>query len=255
MVCTSVVTMLVTGNNITSWDVLAAGNSSTQLGSDVSSINADLKALETVSNPADFNTYNSGLESKISDADKQFDIISKSPVLKDAQVKKKFQSLKSKWGKYDDFAWSTQKDFKAIGPALVQLYAAQESAAAVNRQGTTSLPVQLDQYQAILDATKKQVSGLKMQNKPDSDLLSALDTYIQASTGNVSQTKADLAARQNAGVIYTDIGATASIAGTYSAAEDAAMNASNAMAVQLDPSSDISALISSLTTLSSRVNQ
>jgi hypothetical protein len=161
--------------------------------------------------------------------------------------------LQSKWANYDDFAWGTQKDYQTIGPALVQLYNAQQSADAVNRAGATSLASQLDQYQSILNSTKSQIAGLKMKTLPDNQLLSALNTYVSDSTANVTQTKADLAAKKSASVIYGDITATAAIAGTYSAAEDAAMNASNDTAKQLDPTNSISALVSALSTLSAHV--
>jgi hypothetical protein len=251
---TATVVMAVSRNTITNWDVAAANNSAAELSADVSEATSNLKTMESATTTTDFTTASVGLASEISDAQKQYNILQTSPVLKDAGTNSKFTPLKAKWSSYASFVQGTSSDYKTLGPLLVGLNSSQQNVLSASRQ-TSNLPAELTQYQSLITTTSQQIAPLKMLTAPDQQMLAALETYIKSSNTSIAQAQTDVSHNKGINVISADITTIAAAAAVFSNTQDSLITSGSSTLMQLDPSNSISTFIAALSDLSNRVNQ
>jgi hypothetical protein len=248
-------TIIATRNSLSSWDVVAAGNSASELSSDTARINTTAKSIVTASSLTDFSAISQTLSKSISDADIQYDILRTSPVLKDAGIATKFTVFRAKWGAYVNYVNGTSADDATLGPLLIELSSSQQSVLAASREASGNMAAELVQYQAVITAIERQTTSLSMQTAPDQQLMSQLQTYVKSSDAGIAQAQSDLTHNRGQNAITADITTIAAAATTFSNNQDAWTNSSYSTLQNLDPSSDLSNLISALNSLSKRIGQ
>lgn len=247
-------TVIVSRNSISSWDTLAADNSASELRSDVSNINTKVYSVQSTSSLPDFSQLSSSISTSITDAQRQYSELSTSPVLKSEQVSAKFISVKQKWNAYAKYVQGVSGDYKTLGPLLVQLNNAQQSALSMSRQPASSLGTELIGYKNLLDAVGQQSGSLKMQTNPDSQLLNQLDTYISSTNKDITNTQSDLSQRANLNKVSADITDIATVAATFSNDETSWGSQSYSNLQQLDPSAAIKTYDAALSAISKNQN-
>lgn len=256
MIAVSVaVTLVVTQDTISSWDVLSAGNSATELSSDMSNIDSAAKSLETASTLGDFSTISSTMTSHISDADDQYQLLAISPVLKNGQVRSDFAALQRQWTAYDGFVRSTASDYKTLGPLLVELNNDQQSALSASKSSSSNLGTELVQYATLVNAVGQQGTSLSMLSEPDTQLVANLETYVKSSDESIAKAQSDLSGGRGVNVVSADITGIATAAATFSNQQDSWATSSYALLQQKEPSSQMATLIASIKNLSKSVSQ
>jgi hypothetical protein len=249
------VVFLLSGKSISGWEVLAASNSAAELSADTSNMSSNVKSMEAATTLAGLNSINTSISTKLTDAQKQYNLLLTSPVLKDTQTDTAFNTLRAKWGPYSAFVRGTSSDYKSLGPILIELSNAQESALNSSRQANADLPAELAQYQTLVTTTSQQISFLKMQTTVDQQTLAALDTYIKNSNDAIAQAKADVASGKGINVITSDITNIAAAATAFSNAQKALASSAATTLQQDDPTNAIDQLNTALGGLSTRVGQ
>lgn len=247
------VIFLLNGKSITSWEVLAASNSAAEMRTDTTGMSSSVKSMEVATTLTDLNSTNASLASKLVDAQKQYNLLLTSPVLKDGQTNTAFTAFKAKWAPYSAFVRGTSSDYKTLGPILVALSNAQESALSASRQSNGNLSAELAQYQALITTTSQQISFLKMQTTVDQQMVAALDTYIKNSNDAIAQAKADVASGKSLNVITGDITNIAGAATTLSNTQESLASSAAATLQQDDPTNTLNSFITALNGLSTRV--
>lgn len=250
---TAAVTLLISRNSLSDWDVLAAGSAAASLSSDVSTINTSIKALETATNKTDLDQASATASDKLTDAQKQYSLIQKSPVLQDNRAGKSFTSLKAAWGKYTSFVDATLTDYKTLGPTLIDLSNAQQDVLAATTQASGSnVDAQLMHYRTALTTAYRQVTTQKMKTVPDQQLVDALKTYLNTSDTVIARTQDDLASHKSATVITADFTSLATAATLFSDTQVSLTTPEPNQLKQLDPTKQLGDLTSALKTLSER---
>lgn len=256
MIVTSViVTLVFTHNAISSWDVLSAGNSATELSSDLSNIDSEAKSLETSSTLSDFGAISNSVSKYIGDAENQFNLLKMSPVLRNSQVRNSFTAFKNKWSAYDTYVMGTANDYKTLGPILVELNDDQQSALMTSRSMSANFATELVQYSTLINSIGQQASSLSMQTLPDQQLINNLKEYIKSSNVGITQAQSDLSASKGVNVITTDVTSIAAAAATFSNEQNDWASSSYMLLQRKEPSSQITVLISAIKSLSKSATQ
>jgi hypothetical protein len=139
------VSIALSSNSISNWDVAAADSSTVELNVDTTNINTDIKAMVAATNVLSLNTTSSAISRQISDAQKQYNLLSTSPALKNKAVASHFADVKTAWTRYISFVQGTVADYKNLGPVLVDLTNSQQSLLAASRQSSSNLSAELKQ--------------------------------------------------------------------------------------------------------------
>ncbi len=232
--------------------MLAANNSASELGLDVTDVAADVSSMTSATSVPEFNTASMALSSDMTDANKQYQLLKDSPVLKNATIKSTFATLQNKWPAYIDFAQGTYNDYKVLGPLLINLTNSQQAIQSAERQPSASLSVEIGQYMTLMSTTGKQAASLKMQTGPDQQLLSDLRTLVSSSNAALAQTASDAAHGKSASVIAADGANVVAPATAFSNDQLSLGNAAVAQLKALEPSSTLTAFTQAVSNLADK---
>lgn len=238
---------------ITFQDITSATNTVSSLDSDITNADLALSDMTSTTNTKTLSTDISNLNSNISDAQKQFDILKKSPVLGDSSTDAKFNAVENKWGPFITYLQNTSSDYKVLGPIVVQFTNNLQNLS--NNPPTTDaqLATYLANFKNFITIAESQIKNVKMKVSTDQQTVTALSSYLQSISSSVSGAQSALSNGQDIDTVYNDLSQVATDETTYENSIQSITNAANAQQSKLDPSNQINAFTSALATLASKV--
>ncbi len=238
---------------ITLQDVTAATNTVSSLDSDITNANLALADMTSTTSTKTLTTDIANLNSNINDAQKQYDLLKKSPVLGDSNTDTKFKAVENKWGPFITYLQNTSSDYKVLGPVVVQFTNNLQNLS--NNPPTTDaqLATYLANFKNFINIADAQIKNVKMKVTADQHTVTALTSYLQNISSSVGSAQSALSGGKDISIVYNDLSQVATDETTYENSIQSITNAANIEQSKLDPSDQINAFTNSLSSLASKV--
>jgi|GEM_PF-6263774 len=193
LVIALLVFMLAFNKNITATDVSNAQDASEAIFNDVEESSAALTESALATSGDEVKSKLDLANTKLADAQKKYQTLSKSAVLNDKTVKSKFKALDAKWKPYIDFETNGVHDDQALMPAIISFTDKTDQISQSTPSSTAQLSEYLSQLKAVTDSTKSQLASVKVTLSENQQLLQDLNAYLDSFLSAIGKAQSDLA--------------------------------------------------------------
>jgi hypothetical protein len=185
-------------------DVTAAHRTATTLGDDINAVSSAMNALDVTGGSSNVSSSVATINSKLTDAQKQFDMLKKSPVQRDKDVKQKFAAFDAKWAPFVTYIKNSSKDMQVVGPIMADFE--DKLQVLLSKPPTTpaALTTYLTSYKALIDDANTKIATIHMNITENQQVVDELKSFLSASSTSISAAQHDLAAN-NMSAVNTDL--------------------------------------------------
>jgi hypothetical protein len=177
---------------ITSQQIAQAEDATSYLQQDSRDTLVALSSASDANTAAFVNDYTQQANAKLSDAQKQVNILEKSPVQRNGTVKKSFIAFQAKWGPWSTELQNSAHDIQVSSPVQIQLdnnyHASKTAFKYTAAQLTAYIPKQLQQVASY----EQQIKTIHPKLAYYQQILSAQQTYLQSTSKDWSTAESQL---------------------------------------------------------------
>jgi hypothetical protein len=233
--------------------VTQAQTTANSFDNDVYQATSAINSAQAATTTTELNSGISQANSKLSDAQKQFNLLKKSNVQSNGNVKKAFCALSVKWTPYQSFLQSSVKDTQALAPVLIQFGNATDSLSNNAPTDTAGLATYLSSFKQTIDTASQQASTVKIILPEDKELLTAFQADLQSSSQEVAKAQSDLSSGSDSFTVEDDLFKVDDSQTTFETAANKASDDLNTKQGQLDPGTAYNNFLSALNKISTTV--
>lgn len=185
-------------------DINTAQSASSALRTDINDITDSFNDMDVSSDSNKVNDAVNVIDTKLTDAEKQYNTLKSSPIQHDKDVQQKFAAFSAKWPAFVTYLRDNSKDMQAISPILTDLGDKSSALASKPPKTNAELTTYLTSYKAILEEANNKVKNVQLKVAENQQLVAALKTFLESSTASVTKAQQDLAAG-NASAASSDL--------------------------------------------------
>jgi len=249
----ALVYVLVFSKQITAQDVRKAQDAVVSLSSDVEDVNTGLTEAGDADTADAAQAKLVTAQSKLADAQKQFAFLQKSPTLRDAKTKQKFQPVTAKWPAYATFLQNGISDSRSFLPVVIKFTSDSENFGKTPLDSVAAISAYLSQYKTLIDNTNTQLKSIKQTLSEDQQSLTVLRTFLSSSSASLATAQSDLASSGASFTVEDDLFKVDDARSTFTTGIEDTQSKLEDRNKKLDPSSELLDFQSALDTLQSKV--
>lgn len=175
-------------------DVTTARTSYNSLSDNAYDAGNAVRDLDTADTSAAFESKLALFESKIADAEKQYNTLKDSPVQRNKAVHEKFEAFDKKWKPYVEFLKSNAKDGKAILPIQIAFETKADELSKSTPSTTAQISAYLTEFKKLVDDTSADLKEVKLTIPENQKILEALQKFLNIASEKSAAAQKDLAA-------------------------------------------------------------
>lgn len=236
-------------NKITKDDATEARQNALAISDDMYSVESALSYSSGAKTSSELDSKMSLAENKLADADKKYNAIKDSRVLKDKKVKEKFDAVDKKWKDYIAFAKDSVKDTKAFYPTIIDFTDKTSTLGKSNPTTTAELNSYLSQYKTIVTDTSTKMKSVKLVVAENKKLQGKTQEYLDKTASLINTAQTDLSSGKKSYEVLSDIYDIQSASYDFSDDVYSIEKEIDNKGKQLDPSTEFDALLSALSDL------
>lgn len=245
---------LALSNRVTSADVTAAQHANARLMSDLDTITSTMSSVDAMDNDSDPAPKLQTMQTRLDDANKQYQSLQASHALHNNTVHQKFTAASKKWPAYAHYMKSNVQDMQTITPTLVSFTKDTETLTKSAPSSISGLGDYLTKYKSLLDTTNAKISAMHLSVSENQQELNALQQFLTSASSDVSTAQHDIAAN-NISAVESDLLKIATSESSFSTTISNLETALTNKEKSLDPFHQFEDLASALDSLSSTVNR